>query len=74
MVSLCDELSTAARIIGAVNTVVNEDGRLVGHNTDGIGYMQSVKDAGYDIIGKKMTLLGAAALPPQFWYRLHSTA
>ena len=59
MVSLCDELSTAARIIGAVNTVVNEDGRLVGHNTDGIGYMQSVKDAGYDIIDKKMTLLGA---------------
>lgn len=59
MVSLCDELSTAARIIGAVNTVVNEDGRLIGHNTDGIGYMQSVKDAGYDIIGKKMTLLGA---------------
>ena len=59
MVSLCDELSTAARIIGAVNTVVNENGRLVGHNTDGIGYMQSVKDAGYDIIGKKMTLLGA---------------
>ena len=59
MVSLCDELSTAARIIGAVNTVVNEDGRLVGHNTDGIGYMQSIKDAGYDIIGKKMTLLGA---------------
>ena len=59
MVSLCDELSTAARIIGAVNTVVNENGRLVGHNTDGIGYMQSIKDAGYDIIGKKMTLLGA---------------
>ena len=59
MVSLCDELSTAARIIGAVNTVVNENGRLIGHNTDGIGYMQSVKDAGYDIIGKKMTLLGA---------------
>lgn len=59
MVSLCDDLSTAARIIGAVNTVVNENGRLIGHNTDGIGYMQSVKDAGYDIIGKKMTLLGA---------------
>ena len=59
MVSLCDDLSTAARIIGAVNTVVNENGRLIGHNTDGIGYMQSVKDAGYDIIDKKMTLLGA---------------
>lgn len=59
MVSLCDELSPAARIIGAVNTVVNENGTLIGHNTDGIGYMQSVKDAGYDITGKKMTLLGA---------------
>lgn len=59
MVSLCDRLSPAAALIGAVNTVVNEDGILTGHITDGTGYMQSVKDAGYDIIGKKMTLLGA---------------
>ena len=59
MVELCDQLSPAAKLIGAVNTVVNENGILIGHNTDGIGYMQSVKDAGYDIIGKKMTLLGA---------------
>ena len=46
-------------MIGAVNTVVNKNGRLVGHNTDGIGYMQAVKEAGHDIIGKEMTLLGA---------------
>ena len=59
MVSLCDELSPAAKLIGAVNTVVNNNGILTGHNTDGIGYMQSVKDAGFDILGKKMTLLGA---------------
>lgn len=59
MVSLCDRLSPAAAIIGAVNTVVNDNGVLTGHNTDGIGYMQSVKDAGFDIIGRKMTLLGA---------------
>ena len=59
MVSLCDELSPAAKLIGAVNTVVNNHGILTGYNTDGIGYMQSVKDAGFDIIGKKMTLLGA---------------
>lgn len=31
-----DELSPAARIIGAVNTIVNEDGKLIGHITDGI--------------------------------------
>ena len=59
MVALCDNLSPAAKLIGAVNTVVNDNGILTGHNTDGIGYMQSVKDAGFDIIGKKMTLLGA---------------
>ena len=46
-------------MIGAVNTVVNDNGILTGHNTDGVGYMMAVKDAGYDIIGKKMTLMGA---------------
>lgn len=59
MVSLCDQLSPAARLIGAVNTVVNDNGVLTGHNTDGAGYMQSVKDAGFRISGEKMTLLGA---------------
>lgn len=59
MCELADRLSPAAKIIGAVNTVLNEDGILTGFNTDGIGYMRSVKDAGFDIIGKKMTLLGA---------------
>ena len=33
-----DELSPAARIIGAVNTIVNENGKLIGHMTDGIGF------------------------------------
>ena len=59
MCSLCDHLSPAAEIIGEVNTVVNEDGVLTGHTTDGTGYMMSVKDAGYDVIGKKMTIFGA---------------
>lgn len=56
---LLDELTPAARLAGAVNTVIVKDGRLIGHTTDGVGYMRSVSDAGYDIIGKKMTLLGA---------------
>jgi shikimate dehydrogenase len=59
MATLCDKLSPAAEIIGAVNTVVNDNGFLIGHNTDGVGYMRAVQDAGHDIIGKKMTLLGA---------------
>ncbi len=56
---LVDELTPAARLAGAVNTVINNDGHLIGHTTDGIGYMQSVSDAGHDIIGQTMTLLGA---------------
>lgn len=59
MCELADDLSPAAKMIGAVNTVVNDNGKLTGHNTDGMGYMHAVKDAGHDIIGKNMTLLGA---------------
>lgn len=59
MCSLCDSLSPAAEIIGAVNTVVNDGGHLTGYTTDGTGYMHALKEDGYDIIGKKMTLLGA---------------
>ena len=59
MYELADELSPTKKMIGAVNTVVNENGKLIGHNTDGMGYMHAVKDAGHDIIGKNMTLLGA---------------
>lgn len=56
---LLDELTPAARLAGAVNTVIIKDNRLIGHNTDGIGYMRSVTDAGFAITGRKMTLLGA---------------
>lgn len=59
MATLCDKLSPAAEIIGAVNTVANDNGVLTGYTTDGIGYMRAVEDAGHNIIGKKMTLLGA---------------
>lgn len=59
MCALCDLLSPAAEIIGAVNTVVNNNGTLTGYNTDGIGYMRALKADGIDIIGKKMTILGA---------------
>lgn len=59
MATLCDKLSPAAQIIGAVNTVANENGVLTGYTTDGTGYMRAVEDAGHNIIGKKMTLLGA---------------
>ena len=54
-----DEVSPAASLCGAVNTIVNDNGRLIGHITDGIGYMKSLKEEGIDVIGKKMTIVGA---------------
>lgn len=54
-----DELSPAARIVGAVNTIVNENGKLVGHITDGIGFVRNLKEHGIDVKGKKMVVLGA---------------
>ncbi len=53
-----DELSDAARIIGAVNTIVNEDGKLVGHNTDGIGFVKNLEDYGVTVKDKKITVAG----------------
>ena len=54
-----DELSEAAEIIGAVNMVVNRNGKLWGENTDGKGYLTSLKNAGISPDGKNITILGA---------------
>lgn len=53
-----NELSPAAQIIGAVNTIVNEDGRLIGHMTDGEGFVNNLKDHGVSIVGKKLVVAG----------------
>lgn len=55
-----DEIDEGARVIGAVNTIVNENGRLIGYNTDGIGYVRSLcEETGLSLQGKKVLLLGA---------------
>lgn len=53
-----DKLTPAVELIGACNTISNDNGVLTGYNTDGMGYMRSLKEAGVDVIGKKITLLG----------------
>lgn len=59
MAQLVDELSPAARLCGAVNTVVNQNGRLVGHTTDGVGWVHSARAEGCDPTGKAIVQLGA---------------
>ena len=52
-----DQLSEETRLIGAVNTVVNREGTLIGYNTDGKGFFKSLPS--FKISGKRMVLLGA---------------
>lgn len=54
-----DEVSEEAEIIGSVNTVVNEDGRLKGYMTDGIGFVNNLTANGITIKNKKCIILGA---------------
>ena len=59
MCKLADKVSPASEISGACNTIVNDNGVLTAYTTDGVGFMRAVAENGVDIIGKKMTLLGA---------------
>ena len=54
-----DELSEAAKIIGAVNTIVVKDGKLFGENTDGKGFVQALSNKGISLDGKNIVILGA---------------
>ena len=54
-----DELSPEARLIGAVNTIHRQADRLLGYNTDGIGFLRSLEEAGSDAAGRTVLLLGA---------------
>ena len=54
-----DEVSPAAKMIGAVNMIVNRDGYLYGENTDGKGFMESLESNGIDVRGKNLTVFGA---------------
>lgn len=57
---IVDDLSPAARLIGACNTVtVGEDGKLTGHNTDGIGFVRNLHEHGVEVQRKKLVVLGA---------------
>ncbi len=59
VLSLLDDLSPAARTIGAVNTVVRRGDRLKGENTDGPGFLSAVAKLGFRARGKRAVLLGA---------------
>jgi shikimate dehydrogenase len=57
--ALCDEVVGLGKLIKSVNTIRREpDGRLIGANTDGSGFLAGLRQAGYDPAGKRTLLVG----------------
>ncbi|AYB45643.1 shikimate dehydrogenase [Paenibacillus lautus] len=66
-----DVVDEGAQRIGAVNTIVNDNGKLTGYNTDGIGYVRSLKDeACPDLKGKRIVVIGAGGAARGIIYAL----
>lgn len=60
VISFLDRLHDSAKMVGAVNTIVNRDGELWGYNTDGAGFLRSLtQELSIDIKGKSVLMLGA---------------
>ena len=59
VIPYCDELSDKARKLGAVNTVVRRNGKLIGHNTDYFGFEYMIQKAGICVQDKKALVLGS---------------
>ncbi|HBA89102.1 MAG TPA: shikimate dehydrogenase [Geobacter sp.] len=54
-----DEIAEVDRSIGSINTIINEDGKLIGMGTDGLGALKALVDAGVALDGKSVLMLGA---------------
>ena len=59
MAELCEELDPEAALMQSVNTVKNDGGHLIGYSTDGAGFLRSLRSAGGNPAGARMTVLGA---------------
>ncbi|MCX7912685.1 MAG: shikimate dehydrogenase, partial [Dehalococcoidales bacterium] len=70
VVSLLDKVDPLAEKIGAVNTVVNEDGRLTGYNTDAEGFLKALTAREVTLEGKTVVILGAGGAARAIGYIL----
>lgn len=68
---LLDDLSPLARSIGAVNTVVNDDGRLTGHNTDAEGAARALEEVVGELRGARALVMGAGGAARAVAFGLH---
>ncbi|WP_175990967.1 shikimate dehydrogenase [Bacillus sp. Marseille-Q1617] len=70
---LLDEIDPLAASIGAVNTIVNREGKLIGYNTDGLGFVEGLKkDIQGDLSSKKVLIIGAGGAAKAIYFTLAS--
>lgn len=74
IIPLLDDIDKEARFIGAVNTVRNDDGVLKGFNTDGRGFMESLREANIDIRGRDVLIIGAGGASRAISYYIMQSA
>ncbi len=74
IIKFIDEIDSTAQKIGAINTIKNEDGVLIGKNTDAEGGRKAILDAGFEIIGKNILILGAGGVAKAICYSLAKDA
>ena len=59
IIDYLDKIDENAKLINAVNTIKNEGGVITGYNTDGIGFVKSILDKGYELNNKRIMIIGA---------------
>ncbi len=69
-----DRIDEDALLIGAVNTIVNRNGELIGYNTDGIGAVEALERNGVQVKGKKIAILGAGGASRAVAFKLAESA
>ncbi|MGX6442825.1 shikimate dehydrogenase [Neobacillus sp. K501] len=70
IIPLLDEVDELARSIGAVNTVVNKNGRFIGYNTDGPGFLRGLEPYISSLTGKKVLVIGAGGAAKAIYFTL----
>lgn len=70
IMAFLDEIDPLAKAIGAVNTVVNKDGKLVGYNTDGRGFVRGLKEQLQTLTDKAVLMIGAGGAAKAIYFSL----
>ena len=71
IIPFLDELSIEAETTQSVNTIYLKDNKVVGHNTDIIGFETSIEKSKYDVVNKKIFILGAGGVVPSIIFALN---